>query len=139
MVTIEQDSDAVLVTVRPGVGQAAYTSASLLDGSTKPIERIAAACHIDQHGLRYLEVEAGTPELGPTYRLHAVIDTGGQRRPAAYDVPGDQLVLVPNTLIGLYDDFEDDLGVWWAYPLLPLQRHLTARTTPAAGCVSATP
>src|SRR5262245_43988755 len=27
-----------------------------------------------------------------------------------------------NTIIGLYDDFEDDLGVGWAYPLLPLRK-----------------
>jgi hypothetical protein len=68
-------------------------------------------------------VEAGTPALRPAYRLRAVIDTGGKRRAAAFDVPGDELVLVPNTIIGLYDDFGDDLGVWCAYPLLPLQWH----------------
>jgi hypothetical protein len=36
--------------------------------------------------------------------------------------PADHLVLVPNIAIGLFDDFDDDLGVPWAYPLDRLRR-----------------
>jgi hypothetical protein len=100
----------------------------LLDGSTKPIERIAADRHIDENGRRFLEIEVGTPEFGPTYRLYALIDEGEQWHAAGDDAPLEQLVLVPNTIIGLYDDYEDDLGVWWASPLLPFRKHLFPRT-----------
>jgi hypothetical protein len=121
-VTIESDGQALTVTVRPGVGLAPYTSATLLDGGTKAIERLEAACHLDAKRGRFLEVETGTAEIGPTYRLYAAIDSPTGWRAADVDVLVDQLVLIPNTIIGLYDDFDDDLGVPWAYPLLPLRR-----------------
>lgn len=139
VVTIDLHGNALAVTVRPGVGMRPYDSAPLLDGSTKAIEGLPAACRRDPKRGLFLEVEAGTAAIGPTYRLYAAVESLARWRAAGADLPVDQLVLIPNTFIGLYDDFEDDLGVWWAYPLLPLQRHLTARTTPAAGCVSATP
>lgn len=121
-VTIESDDRALTVTIRPGVGLAPCVSATLLGGGTKAIERLAAVCHLDHKRGRYLEVEAGTAEIGPTYRLYAAIDSPEGWRTANDDVPVDQLVLIPNTTIGLYDDFDDDLGVPWAYPLLPLRR-----------------
>jgi len=120
-VTIEFDSQVAMVTVRPGVGLPAYGSAPLLDGGTKAMEQLVAACHLDERGL-YLDIEAGTPELGPTYRLYAAIESPTGWCAAPSDVRVDQIVLLPATMIGLYDDYEDDLGVPWAYPLTPLRR-----------------
>ena len=71
----------------------------------------------DEHGRRYLEVEAGTAGLGPTYRLAlATRDSEGQLMPAGDDVPADALILLPTLSIGLYDDRDDDIGVPWALP-----------------------
>ncbi|MFD1321082.1 hypothetical protein [Micromonospora sonneratiae] len=111
----------IAVTVSPGPDQPAYLSAPLLDDSTKRIERLPASVNVDEDGRRYLEIEAGTPGLGPTYRLYAVVENAGRLRIAPVDVPVDRLVLYPNSVIGLYDDFDDDLGVPWAEPLLPLR------------------
>ena len=53
-----------------------------------------------------LVVEAGVVGLGPTYRLTRTDDDR----------------LVPEVGMGLYDDFEEDLGVPWAFPLEPYRR-----------------
>lgn len=50
-------------------------------------------------------IEAGMVGIGPTVELR---DTGG--------------ALVPRVSMGLYDDYEDDLGVPWAFPLGPYGR-----------------
>ena len=69
-----------------------------------------------------MEIEAGTPELGPTYRLYSAVEpTPGARAAATDTTDVADVILVPNTSIGLYDDWEDDLGVSWALPLEPLQ------------------
>lgn len=78
-------------------------------------------------------MEAGTAELGPTYRLYPATESPTGWRTADSDVPADRLVLIPITLIGLYDDFDDDLGVPWAHPLLPLRRPPAPAATPDTG------
>lgn len=52
-----------------------------------------------------LVVEAGTPGLGPTYELTKVEE-----------------LLIPTVRMGLYDDFDEDLGVPWAFPISPYRR-----------------
>jgi hypothetical protein len=122
-VRINWDNGGIVVTVSPGPRQSAYLSAELLGGGRKRIEKLPASCLIDDEGRRYLEIEAGTPELGPTYRLYAAVTDGTDLREAHHDDTVDRLVLVPKTSLGLYDDYDDDLGVPWAYPLDPLRRH----------------
>ena len=51
-----------------------------------------------------LTIELGTPGLGPTLELTF---TDSLSKP----------VLMPNTAMGLYDDWEDNLGVSWVMPL----------------------
>ena len=115
------------VTVRPGPGLDPCTSAELLDGGTKLIEDLPAQCHLRDGRVRYLEIEAGTPGLGPTYRLYATVQPPQGPRPAKPWIPARRIVLVPSPSIGLYDDWDDDLGVPWAYPLLPLTRQTATR------------
>jgi hypothetical protein len=55
-----------------------------------------------------LQLELGTPGLGPTMRL---------RFPDLTSV-----VLEPTVAMGLYDDYEGDLGVPWVFPLLEWRR-----------------
>jgi hypothetical protein len=128
---IERKHEQVLVTVAPARGAKSYSSVELLAGGTKQIEQLPASCFVDDHGRRYLEIEAGTAELGPTYRIYPVVEsregqplgTGEYSQfVVAHDsVPVADLILAPNTSIGLYDDYEDDLGVPWAMPLAPLR------------------
>jgi hypothetical protein len=101
-------------------------SAQLLEGGTRPIARVPAAYRTDADGRLHLEVEAGTPGVGPTLRLYAVAaetadGTPTTRQLADPRAAAGDVVLLPQTGIGLYDDFEDDLGVPWAYPLLPFR------------------
>ena len=116
------------MTVRPDGEARAYESAELLGGGRKRIERLVASCFADDAGRRYLQVEAGTDGLGPTYRLYAALEHGGERHGAPDDTPCEEVVLVPDTGIGLYDDWEDDQGVPWAFPLEPMH-HLAAPAT----------
>jgi hypothetical protein len=111
----------VKVTASPRPGGAPYLSAPLLDGDTKPIDRLPARYNLDERGRRNLEVEAGTEGIGPTYRLYPVVESPAGWCVALDNTPVEQVVLLPNTVIGLYDDYEDDVGVPWAYPLQPLR------------------
>jgi hypothetical protein len=119
-VVIAWDRRGPTVTVRPGPNQPPYRSAPLLHGGTKPIENLPARCRADHEGHRYLEIEAGTEELGPTYRLYATVDAEFGRD-VGRDTPAAHITLVPAMSIGLYDDYDDDLGVPWALPLNPLR------------------
>ncbi|GIJ29190.1 hypothetical protein Vqi01_43520 [Micromonospora qiuiae] len=101
----------ITVTVSPDPDQPPYQG----------VERVPGTCHVDEQGRRYLEVEAGVPGIGPTYRLYAAVEGVAGLSIAPADVDVDRLVLHPSTSIGLYDDWEDDLGVPWAYPLESLR------------------
>lgn len=121
-VLVERFRRRILVSVAPRRGGNPYESAQLLDGATKRIERLEASARVDDEGRRYLEIEAGTPELGPTYRLYSAVEPSpGARAAAADETAVDRVILIPNTSIGLYDDWDDDLGVPWALPLEPLR------------------
>jgi hypothetical protein len=120
-ISISWGTQGAAVTVRSGPGQAPCRSHELLGGGTKMIEDLPARCELDEQGRRYLEVEAGTPTVGATYRLYPAIEDAAGFRSAGDDVNVEQLLLVPNTAIGLYDDYDDDLGVSWAIPLQPLR------------------
>lgn len=116
-VTVRRMNDSYKVTVAPGVAGPPYSSAELLGGGTKDIEDLPGVCHQDEELRMYLEIEAGTPGLGPTYRLYAATEDDDLSLKPCDSGPVDELVLVPITSIGLYDDYDDDLGVPWAYPL----------------------
>jgi hypothetical protein len=118
-VLIEHVDDQLLITVAPTRDAPAYRSAELLGGGHADIRRLPAEVG-GTDDVPFLQVEAGTPGLGPTYRLHVVTE------------PAGDVLLVPNVGMGLYDDYDDDLGVPWAFPLLPLrlaQRQSDHRST----------
>ena len=121
-VLIEIRRRSILVSVAPFRGARTYESAELLGGGHKRIARLDAIPLLDEEGRRFLQVEAGTPNLGPTYRLYPAIEpVRGHFGRAEDTLDLVDVVLLPTTVIGLYDDYDDDLGVPWAYPLLPLR------------------
>jgi hypothetical protein len=72
----------------------------------------------DNNGRQHLQVEAGMVGVGPTYRLYFVVDEGSEKlRLATSDDKIEKIKIKPDVGIGLYDDWEDDLGVPWALPL----------------------
>lgn len=88
--------DRALVTVAPSVRQPFYERAGWCPRTADLVAR--------WRGDR-LVVEAGVIDLGPTYEL----------------VPrGDELD--PEVGLGLYDDYEDDRGVPWAFPISAYRR-----------------
>lgn len=94
---VAEDGKAVRIDPGPQVTVAPARDA-------EPYITASAICERDEDGL-HLEIEAGIAGLGPAYRLYPT---------------DDGAVLRPQTVMGLYDDYDDDLGVPWAYPLLPL-------------------
>jgi len=96
------------VTIAPSLAQTCYRGDGLL-GAIDMKERPASVYRRDGETPR-LMVEVGVVGLGPTYQLtFAAADDG-------------TAILIPHVGIGLYDDFEDDLGVPWAFPLAPYKR-----------------
>jgi hypothetical protein len=117
-VLIETRLRSILVSVAPDREPEPYVSAQLLDGEAKRIERLEPSPWVDERGRRYLEIEAGTPEVGPTYRLYSAVELSpGSRASAENKTDVRDVILIPDSSMGLYDDWEDDLGVPWAYPL----------------------
>lgn len=121
-VKIECEGRSVLVTVQPTAHAGPYSSARLLDGERKAISRLPARTERDARGGLRLSVEAGSDGLGPCYHLDPMIHgaSGALVRPTGHEPPSS-LVIVPHVTIGLYDDWEDDIGVPWAYPLAPMR------------------
>tara|TARA_B100000678_G_C18215734_1_gene505209 strand:+ start:1510 stop:2013 length:504 start_codon:yes stop_codon:yes gene_type:complete len=72
----------------------------------------------DASGNPTLQVEAGINDLGPTYNLYFLVAESGQKlRLARNSDDLRHIIIKPNVGMGLYDDWEDDLGVPWAFPL----------------------
>ena len=96
-------------------------TATLLDGSRKTVRRLPGLAELDDEGRLRLSVEAGTEGSGPCYHLYPAVrrEDGARARPTG-DEPPRTLELLPVVMFGLYDDWEDDLGVPWAFPLSTL-------------------
>ena len=92
---------------------------NLPDEKTKDTLNLHGELTIDINGKRNLQVEAGMHGLGPTFLTKDKLD---KYTPANRWTPISRLQIIPNVTIGLYDDWEDDLGVPWAYPLLPFDK-----------------
>lgn len=128
-VLIEISEEKVLVSVAPDRSSGPYESAILLAGDVKRIENLEASVGFDDQEGRFLEIEAGSADVGPTYRLFAACELSPGTLTRADDAQNvADVILVPTTSMGLYDDQEDDLGVPWALPLEPL------RWTEPGGC-----
>ena len=88
----------------------------LLGDATRSTINLSAALDTED-GKRLLQVEAGTYHLGPTYNLHFGVMRDGVLHSARLWDFWRELFLVPSVGVGLYDDWENNLGVPWAFPL----------------------
>lgn len=110
--------NALFLSVHPSRAAPPYRSAVLLDGTRKAIHR----CAVSLTPPVVLTVEAGTDGLGPTYSVHPGLWDGEAWVPTL-DLANRGIALIPSVTIGLYDEWEDDLGVPWAFPLVAFHRH----------------
>ncbi len=92
-----------------------WTGFGILDKKTTDLK---SEITNDTDGRQHLQIEAGMVGVGPTYRLYFVVEEENQKlRLATTDDQIEEIKIKPNIGIGLYDDWEDDLGVPWALPL----------------------
>ncbi len=90
----------------------------LLDKKIKDTKGLSATFMKDTQGNSTLQVEAGTGGVGPTYNLYFMAIKNNQELRFAKDSDRIDIIIIrPNVEMGLYDDYEDDLGVPWAFPL----------------------
>jgi len=70
----------------------------------------------EKRKIHRLQIEAGIENIGPTYNLY-VSSIGASSE--SFDIITakiDDIRLIPEVQMGLYDDWEDDLGVEWGFP-----------------------
>ena len=76
----------------------------------------------EQRNIHRLQVEAGMEYVGPTYNLY--VSSIGQSS-LNFNFQSAKITdirLIPEVQMGLYDDFEDDLGVEWGFPYENFQK-----------------
>jgi hypothetical protein len=90
----------------------------LLEEKTKKTTNLIGRFSKDTNNNSILEVEAGINDIGPTFNLYFLtVKQNGKLRPARNLDNLKDIVIKPDVGMGLYDDWEDDLGVPWAFPL----------------------
>jgi hypothetical protein len=95
----------------------------LLDGKIISTIDLPAKFAKDTNENPILQIEAGSAGLGPTYDLYFLTVKGnGERRLASDNDRLTDVIIIPNIGMGLYDDWEDDLGVPWAFPLMDFKK-----------------
>jgi len=91
---------------------------NLLDNNKKETVNLIGNFTTDTEKRPILQVEAGSDGIGPTYNLYFVTKKSNGKLNLAHNKDDlKELIILPSVGIGLYDDWEDDLGVPWAFPL----------------------
>ncbi|NHJ87838.1 MAG: hypothetical protein FK734_20415 [Asgard group archaeon] len=73
----------------------------------------------EQRGAKRLQIEVGIDFVGPTYNLYLSKIIGNKQKLIE---ELNNIELYPEVQMGLYDDWEDDLGVPWAFPYKNYQK-----------------
>jgi hypothetical protein len=90
----------------------------LLGDEKKNTEKLTGQFTKDTNGNPILEVEAGSNGIGPTYDLYFLTAKDKDEFKLSKSKDDiEEIIIRPNVGMGLYDDWEDDLGVPWAFPL----------------------
>jgi hypothetical protein len=87
------------------------------------LKQLTAKWVLDEgRNIHRLQIEAGIDFIGPTYNLY-VSKIGSSSQDFIYNERElDEIRLIPEVQMGLYDDWEDDLGVPWAFPYKNYQK-----------------
>jgi len=95
-----------------------YFEINTLRNSKRKTKKLTGFFTRDINENPILQVEAGCDNIGPTYELYFLTQkkNGEYRLSKSTDNIKD-IVIRPNVGLGLYDDWEDDLGIPWAFPL----------------------
>ena len=121
---IEEDNGQYCVSVAPDLNTPYYKRPHLFIIGSRT-HKIAATWNTDENEYPFLQVEAGANGIGPTYHLIFTVKNPDQVEPefvlAKENDNIDKIYALPETQIGLYDDWEEDLGIPWAKPLLPFR------------------
>ncbi len=110
-----------LVTILDGKGEPFQIT--LLGDKLKYTEKLMGEFRKDHDGNPVLQVEAGSIGIGPTYELYFLALSGSGKNLAKSKDDLEELVIIPTVGMGLYDDWEDDLGVPWAFPLNEFKKY----------------
>jgi hypothetical protein len=90
----------------------------LLENKKKKTLSLTSRFTVDTDKNPILQVEAGSKNIGPTYDLHFLSkDKNDSESNARNSDDIDRVYIKTNVGMGLYNDWEDDLGVPWAFPL----------------------
>lgn len=90
----------------------------LLENEKKETRHLTGHFTKDTNGNPLLQVEAGSNGIGPTYNLYFLTADKDEKLKLAKNSDNlGEIIIKPNVGMGLYDDWEDDLGVPWAFPL----------------------
>ena len=90
----------------------------LLGGEKKNTKKLTGQFTKDTNGNPILQVEAGSNGIGPTYDLCFLTTKDKDEVKLSKNKDDiEKVVIKPNVGMGLYDDWEDDLGIPWAFPL----------------------
>lgn len=113
---LQQHSGHYAVTVADNTGTPFCIH--LLGDATKNTTELLGRLATDTKGIPMLQVEAGENGIGPTYNLYFVaVEHDGTLRLAHNSDDISSVHIIPDVGMGLYHDWEDDLGVPWAFPL----------------------
>lgn len=112
----EGKQNTYLVSVKDKEGD--YFSIRLLEDKKKNTSDLIGTFGLDNNQNPFLQIEAGVDGLGPTFNLYFLTIKENREYRLARDTDKlEKLRIRPSVGLGLYDDWEDDLGVPWAYPL----------------------
>lgn len=90
----------------------------LLENKKRDTKKLTGRFTKDINGNPILQIEAGSNGIGPTFNLCFLTTKDNAKLKLAKNSDDlDKIIIKPSVGIGLYDDWEDDLGVPWAFPL----------------------
>ncbi|MFW9923178.1 MAG: hypothetical protein ACFFDW_07840 [Candidatus Thorarchaeota archaeon] len=90
----------------------------------------------EQRRVKRLQVEVGMTFIGPTYNLYLSKNNENLQNLVK---ESNDIRLYPEVQMGLYDDWEDDLGVPWAFPYKDYKkasRELETKIVSKLSCIS---
>ncbi|TXC75614.1 hypothetical protein [Luteibaculum oceani] len=100
-----------------GADKQPFTLSDLDENTWPSIDLEGTLKYNKSNDTSYISIEAGQSGLGPTYELYLCLWNKRGLTPYSWLNKKGIPIIKPNIGLGLYDDWEDHLGVPWAWPL----------------------